>query len=291
MVKRGTLRGGVSFGVFDVITYIVIGLLVVITLIPFLNILAISMSGYDDKTLLFPRDFTLEAYAIMFSPRLYKSFLITVFIVIVSTVLHILVCLLTAFPLSRKYLPYRRFFLIFILITMLFGGGMVPYYLIINSLGMVDNLLVFIIPGLASGYNILLMKNFLLQVPESLEDAARIDGAGYFRILFKIFLPLSMLFIATLALFFGVGKWNDWFTAILFIHDNTQLYPIQNVLRMMVIDGNYGTIGGGMNIPDVSLTSAIKMAVIVIATVPIVCVYPFLQKYFVKGIFMGSVKE
>ena len=119
MVKRGTLRGGVSFGVFDVITYIVIGLLVVITLIPFLNILAISMSGYDDKTLLFPRDFTLEAYAIMFSPRLYKSFLITVFIVIVSTVLHILVCLLTAFPLSRKYLPYRRFFLIFMVIRLM----------------------------------------------------------------------------------------------------------------------------------------------------------------------------
>ncbi len=290
MVKK-SLKSGVKFGVFDVVIYAVIGLLVVITLIPFINILAISMSAYDDKTLLFPKNFTLKAYEIMFSPRLYKSFFITVFIVIVSTVLHVVLCLLTAYPLSRKYLPYRRFFLVFILITMLFGGGMVPYFLIVRALGLVDNIFTFIIPGLASGYNILLMKNFLLQIPESLEEAARMDGAGYFRILFQIFLPLSMPIIATLALFFGVGKWNDWFTAILFIRENTQLYPIQNVLRMMVIDGNYGTIGGGIIIPDATLTSAIKMAVIVIATLPIVCVYPFLQKYFVKGIFMGSVKE
>jgi len=181
--------------------------------------------------------------------------------------------------------------LLFLLITMLFGGGLIPYYLVIKDLGLIDNVLVHIIPGLVSGFNIILMKNFIQQIPGSLIEAARIDGAGFFRILFQIIAPLSKPILATLALFFGVGKWNEWYTTVLFIND-PDLYPIQNILRQMVVEGNMDTIGSGIvNRPEFTLSISIKMAVIVIATVPIMLVYPFLQKHFVKGIFMGSVKS
>ena len=178
--------------------------------------------------------------------------------------------------------------LIILLIPMLFGGGLIPLYLVIKSLGMLDSIWVFLIPGLVSPYNIILMKNFLLQVPDSLLEAARVDGAGHMTILFRIVAPLSKPILATLALFTGVGRWNDWFTAVMYIND-TRLYPIQNVLRDI-------TMGGSSLAPSIFTSSSyiadvsVQMAVTIIATIPIVLVYPFLQKYFVKGIFMGSVK-
>ena len=289
------LRKRKPLGIADVVIYGVFILLSAVTLIPFMNIIAISLSDYGavvtNKAMIFPEGLNFDAYYIIGDPAVLKSFLLTVMIVVVSTVLHLLLCLLTAYPLSKKDLPGRNVMLLFLLITMLFGGGLIPYYLVIKDLGLIDNVLVHIIPGLVSGFNIILMKNFIQQIPGSLIEAARIDGAGFFRVLFQIIAPLSKPILATLALFFGVGKWNEWYTTVLFIND-PDLYPIQNILRQMVVEGNMDTVGSGIvSRPEFTLSISIKMAVIVIATVPIMLVYPFLQKHFVKGIFMGSVKS
>lgn len=282
-------KGKTPFDYFLILFFVV---LAAITILPFLNIIAISFSGYaaviKDTGMLWPKDFTVEAYAIIGSPDIYRSFGMTILYVVVGTVMHLVMCLITVYALSNKNLPGRKVMLIILLIPMLFGGGLIPLYLVIKSLGMLDSIWVFLIPGLVSPYNIILMKNFLLQVPDSLLEAARVDGAGHMTILFRIVAPLSKPILATLALFTGVGRWNDWFTAVMYIND-THLYPIQNVLRDI-------TMGGSSLAPSIFTSSSyiadvsVQMAVTIIATIPIVLVYPFLQKYFVKGIFMGSVK-
>ena len=284
MVKKFT------FG--DVLIYIVLGILALTMIIPFLNIISISLSGYSavvsNKNMLFPQDITFSAYSIIFNEEVYWGMLVSAFMLIVGSVTHVFMCILTAYPLSRKQLPGRRVMLVFVLITMLFGGGIVPHYLTIKSLGLMDNLLVYILPSAIGGYTVILMKNFLLQIPDSLEEAARIDGATPFYILIRIMIPLSKPIIATMLLFSGVNYWNNWFTAVLFIR-NEDLYPIQNVLRNMVIENNLAAFGE-VNTME-SFDTSVKMAAIVIATVPIMLVYPFLQKYFASGIMLGSVKE
>lgn len=277
---------------FDYVLIIILTILAAITILPFMNIIAISFSDYasviENTGMIWPVNFNLEAYAIIGSPDIYRSFAMTIFYVVVGTVLHLIMCLITAYALSVKNLPGRKVMLMILVIPMLFGGGLIPTYLVIKSLGMLDSILVFIIPGLVSPYNIILMKNFLLQVPDSLFEAAQIDGAKHTTILFRIVAPLSKPILATLALFTGVGRWNDWFTAVMYIND-TKLYPIQNVLRDL-------TLGGSSLAPSIFTSSrytadiSVQMAVTIIATVPIILVYPFLQKYFVKGIFMGSIK-
>jgi len=291
MVKniRRKLR---NFTIADVIIYSVLALLTLTMIIPFMNIIAISLSDYSsvvqNKSMLIPKNIHFSAYSIIFNEEVYRSLILSAVIVVVGTALHIFVCLMAAYPLSKKYLPGRKFMLLFILITMLFSGGLIPYYFVIKALNLTNNLLVYILPGAAGAYTIVMMKNFLLQIPVSLEEAALMDGANYFYIMFRIIMPLSKPIIATLALFYGVGRWNDWFTAVLFIRDK-KLYTIQNVLRDMVIESNMGAFGN-VDLQQ-SYSTSVKMAAIVIATVPIMLVYPFLQKYFVKGIFLGSVKE
>lgn len=277
----------------DVLIYTLIALLVVITVLPFMNIIAISMSSYgkvvSSTAMLFPQEFTLTAYRSVFTEKVMVSFLWTVVICLASSALHILVCLLTAYPLSKRELPGINRILVFILIPMLFSGGLVPFYQLIRSLGWIDSWQVFIFPGLFSGYNVILMKNFIRQIPSSIEEAARIDGAGYFHILFRIIMPLSMPIISCLLLFYAVGKWNDWFTGMIYINTKSYLYPLQTVLREILSTGNLDNFNGFTAYRQVYPEST-KMAIVIFSIVPIACVYPFLQKYFVKGIFIGSVK-
>lgn len=292
MVKEKRLHKRNKFTIADVVIYAVLGLLTLSMIIPFLNVIAISLSDYksvvQDKGMLWPKNFNVSAYSIMFNPEIYRAMLVTIFSAVVGTLLHIAVCIMAAYALSKKFLPGRKFMLLFVIITMLFSGGLIPYYFVIRDLGLADTIWVYILPGAAGAYTIVMMKNFLLQIPSSLEEAARIDGASYFYILWRIIVPLSKPIIATLALFYGVGRWNDWFTAVLFVN-NKDLYTIQNVLRDMIIQNNMGAFGY-VDLDKV-FTESVKMAAIVVSTVPIMLVYPFLQKYFVKGIFMGSVKE
>lgn len=294
MVKRKDTKNDFRFGRFtlvDGIIYILLGLFVFTMVIPFMNIIAISLSDYasaaSNKTMLLPRNLTFSAYSILFNVEVYRALGVTAFVVVANTALHIVLCMMAAYPLSKKDLPGRKTMLIYVLFTMLFSGGTIPFYILIHSMGLNDNILVYILPGVVGGFTVILMKNFISQIPASLEEAALVDGANYLRILFGIIFPLSKPIIATMALFNGVGVWNNWFSAVLFVKDK-RLYLIQNVLREMLIEGNMGAFG------QTDLTKSyeisVKMAAIIIAIIPIVLVYPLVQKYFVKGMFLGSVK-
>lgn len=280
------------FTFVDAIIYVALALLAATMIIPFMNIVALSLSDYasalGNRSMLIPRNIQFDAYSILFNVEVYRSLILTAFVTVTGTILHVFVSLMAAYGLSKKDLPGRRFLITFVIFTFLFSGGLIPYYFIIKGLAIDNTIWVYILPGGVGAYSVVMMKNFLLRVSVSLQEAALIDGANHFRILLSIVIPLSKPILATLALFRGVGIWNNWFTAVLFVQDR-RLYVIQNILREMIVESNMGVFG---NVDLVSIfPESVKMAAIIIATVPIMCVYPFMQKYFVKGLFYGSVKE
>lgn len=278
----------------DIIIHICLVFSALATLFPFWHVLCVSITGYKayatTPLLFYPKDITLEAYNIIKDPSLLKSFGLTMLLVAAFTLLHAIVCVITAYPISKKYLPGRNFMILLVVFPMIFSGGIIPTYLVIKDLHLTNTFAILVLAGMFSGFNIVLMKNFFGQIPESLEDAAKIDGAGDYRILFEIYLPLCIPIIATVSLFAAVSKWNDYFTAQMYITKQS-LYPLQNVLREMIIEGNVDTASGGaLDTERMQLSVSIKMAVIMIATIPVVCIYPFVQKHFVKGVMVGSVK-
>ena len=283
--------GRERFGVADVVIYTIMGLVVLTMVIPFMNIVAISLSGYEaavsNTSMLFPQDLTFSAYEILLKPEVYRAIGITAFVTVANTALHIVLCMMLAYTLSQRKLPGRNLMMTLTLIPMLFSGGTIPMYILYKELGLADNILVYILPGVVSGYTVVLMRNFITQIPDSLEEAALLDGANYAQILVRIVFPLSKPIIATMALFNAVGVWNNWFTGVLFIH-NDDLKLIPNVLRDMLIEGNMGAFG--QLTQQQSYETSVQMAAIVIAIVPIFMVYPFIQKYFIKGMYIGSVK-
>lgn len=291
MVKFGKRR--VKVYAADVIITAVLLLLLIVTIIPFLNLLSLSVSSnraiLENKNMLFPRDFSLQAYGYIFSSEsIYVSFFMTVLITLVSTAFHVIVTVLSGYVLSTKGLPLRRFLMLFVLITMIFSGGLIPTYLVVSSLGMLDTFWVLVVPGAVSAYSIFLMKNFIMQIPEGLRDAAQIDGAGVIRTLVHVIVPLSVPIIATVALFCAVGKWNDWFSAYIYIKEERTLIPLQTLLQTLVVSPDTGS-NTGINTGE--FTEGFQSALIVFSILPVVIVYPFVQKYFVKGMFIGSVKE
>ncbi|MDD6200112.1 MAG: carbohydrate ABC transporter permease [Firmicutes bacterium] len=283
--------GREPFGFADVIIYLVLGLLVATMVIPFMNIVAISLSGYEaavnDSSMLLPKDLTFSAYEIIFKPEIYRALGVTAFVTVANTLLHIILCMMLAYPLTKKDLPGRKFLMYFVLFPMLFSGGTIPFYILIRELHLSDNILVYILPGVVSAYTVILMRNFIFQIPDGLEEAALLDGANYFQILVRIVFPLSKPIIATMALFNAVGVWNNWFTGVLFVKDKNLLL-IQNVLREMLIEGNMGAFG--QLTQQQSYDTSVQMAAIVVSILPIVMVYPFIQRYFAKGMYIGSVK-
>ena len=292
MVKAKKLKG---VSLFDYVNCAIMILFAIITLYPFWYVISVSLTEYSQfintKFLLYPKGINFEAYKIILTEEsLYRSFILTASVVVVYVVLHVFLCFITAYPLSKKNVPGRNFMLLLVVIPMVFSGGMIPTYLVIKSLGLMNTYTVLIITGAFSAYNTVLMKNFISQVPDALEEAAKIDGANDYYILFKIYLPMSLPIIATIALFAAVGKWNDYGTALYYI-SNSKLYPIQNVLRSMLVENSIDTVSGGFGQAEAfKLQTSSKMAAVVVATVPVVAVYPFVQKYFVKGIMLGSVK-
>ncbi|WP_366926001.1 carbohydrate ABC transporter permease [uncultured Paenibacillus sp.] len=198
-----------------------------------------------------------------------------------------------AYPLSKKYLPHRNLFTAFIVFTMFFSGGLIPNYLLIKELGLLDSRWSLILPGLIAAFTMIIVRNYFMSLPEEVEESARIDGANDMRILFSIVLPMSMPIIATISLWYAVAHWNAWFDSLLYISDPNKAV-LGNVLRKIVIEGSsqFQQFDQGFNqngqtavTPDI-----IKAATIMVATVPIICVYPFVQKYFVKGVIVGSLK-
>ncbi len=284
---------GYNYADWLIIAFFVI--FVLITLVPVLNILSLSISdnyaAIHNKGMLFP-DFahvTFDAYIAVFrSTAVYRSFFISLGVTLVATLIHMAVTILAGYTLSIKKLPGRMFLMIFLLITMLFSGGLIPGYLTISSYGLKDTFWVLVVPGAVSAYSIILMKNFIIHIPESLKEAAEIDGASPLYILINIIIPLSVPIIATLSLFCAVGKWNDWQTAFYYIKEARHLWPFQNVLQTIVVNMDTSNAQG----LDLSkLGEAFKNALIVISIIPITILYLFAQKYFIKGLFIGSVKE
>lgn len=264
------------------------------TALPLVYVFFKSLTSYRaSETGLRTVELNSGAYSYIFGDdKIYGAFFLTVGVVIISTVLHIAVTLLAAYPLSKKHLRGRNAMLIFVLITMVFNGGLIPYYVLITQqLDIDNNLLVYILPGLVSGFSIIIMKNFLGSILPSLEESARIDGATDFRVLFSVVLPLCKPIIATIGLWFAVFKWNDYMTGMLYMTKG-KYQLIQNLLRDMLISNQgMGNMLGLGHSETYMLMDNVKMAVIIIATVPIICLYPFVQKYFIHGVMLGSVKE
>ncbi|MBW7453103.1 carbohydrate ABC transporter permease [Paenibacillus sepulcri] len=240
----------------------------------------------------YPRGFTLENYRYLFSTPLFiRSIGVSTFLAVAGTVLGLIVTSALAYTLSRKRLLGRKTILMVILITILFHPGIIPNYLLIRDLNLMNSLWALILPALSSGWNVFLMKSFFDSIPASLEEAAVIDGCNDLQVWWRIILPLSLPALATFGLFFAVAHWNVFFNAVLYINDFRK-WPLQLVLRQMLIDSN--TSAGGGNVlqeGQIINPQSIKMAAVIIATVPIMMVYPFLQKHFTKGVMVGSVKE
>ncbi len=299
MVKRRLQKVPAGERIGKIAIYLILTISSVICLYPLLNVFAKSFSEAhavtENPMMIIPEDLTLEAYKyILKTPVLLKSFGITVFSTIVGTALNLLITMTCAYALSRVNAPGNKIMLWIVVIPMLFGGGLIPTYILLSNLNLIDSIWVLIIPSLLSPVNALLVRNFIWSIPDSLCESATIDGASEMRILWSIILPLSKPIIATVGLFYAVGHWNDYFTGLYFINDNTK-WPLQVLLRSIIVDFNTA----GMGSINTSLMGTeglviqpdnIKAACIIFATIPIVLVYPFLQKYFVKGVIVGAVK-
>ncbi|MGG1552032.1 carbohydrate ABC transporter permease [Paenibacillus ferrarius] len=288
-----------SFGsrLFDVTNVTLLLIFALITFIPFIYIIAGSFATQKELLqrgfILFPTEFSLSAYEFIFSTStLMRSMGVTIFITVAGTFINIVMTCLMAYPLARKDLDFRRPIQMAVIFTMLFSGGMIPTFLVIKQLGMMDTYWSLLIPGAISAFNLIIMRNFFQQLPDGLEESAKIDGCSDPGILFRIAIPLSLPAIATFSLFYAVGHWNTFFSAVLYINDAAK-WPIQVLLRQIVIMSDGGGLGDSTALgadfvqpPEQS----VKMAVIVISTLPILLVYPFLQKHFAKGVLLGSVK-
>lgn len=241
-----------------------------------------------------PRQFSLESYGAVFRNReIFTAFGIAVLKTVIGTATSVLFTAMVAYGLSKTYLVGRKYFMLLGIITMFFSGGLIPYFLLIKQLGMLDSFLVYIIPALFGFYNAIIFMTFFRNIPVELEESAKIDGANDFVIFLKIILPVSGPVIATIALFNGVGQWNDYFTGVIYITKEQWLIPIQTFLYKVISESSSTRIVANMpaSVRNSMVTSTtIKYATMVITTFPIVCVYPFLQKYFVQGIMVGSVK-
>lgn len=279
--------------VFDAASAFLLAFVLVITVYPFWNVLVGSVSsiGHIIKNgfILWPDGFHWEAYRQVFRndliPTAYGNTLVVTF---AGTAISMLLTVVGAYVLSLRKLPGRTAITLFFVFTMLFSGGLVPTYLVVNRVGLIDTLWALILPGAISTYNLILMRNFFESVPEALFEAASIDGETILGYLVRILLPLSTAALATIALFYAVGYWNDYFKSIIYIRNN-RLWPMQTVLRQALMTAQFNT----MMYDDASQTLAsetLKNAMIVITVLPIICVYPFIQKYFVKGVMVGSLK-
>ncbi|RAV10491.1 carbohydrate ABC transporter permease [Paenibacillus contaminans] len=282
---------------FDILNGLFLLALTLVVIIPFWYMLAVSFSPVSEslggRFYLIPKEFLLEAYQYLFSTdRFMKSIGNSIYITAVGTAFNIIVSITLAYALSKKTLPGRKLILLMMLFTMVFSGGMIPKYLLIKWLGLLNSYWALILPAATNAFTILVMKTFFQNLPESLDEAARIDGAGEVRILVSVVIPLSMPIIATFSLFFMVSHWNEFFGAIIYLSDNAK-WPIQVLLRLMVVVGE--TKIGSESTLDFEMVSKVgdnvKMAAIIVAMLPIVVVYPFLQKHFAKGAMLGSIKE
>lgn len=296
MAAVGQKRKRIS--AFPIFNYTFFAIVALLMLFPLWNVIVISLTDYRDYVadplMIFPKQISLEAYQYIFaSDDLITALKVTVLITLSGTLSSMFFSMTGAYALSKRRMPGRNLFLTLILITMFFSGGIVPNFLLIKDLGIYDTLWSLILPTMINTWYLIIMKNYFAGLPEALEESARIDGANDLHILFRIILPISMPIIATFTLFYGVDHWNEWWNAMMYIND-THKYPLQLVLRNLIVK-NFSSASMAtayaQDSAEFVAKENIKMATAVVAIVPITLVYPFLQKYFAKGVMVGAIKS
>lgn len=290
------LKSSISDRVFDICNYALMFLLIVVTVQPFYYVLCASLSNAEGVAaangfLLFPKGFNLEGYKAVFSNQMifigYKN---TLFYVVVGTLLNIVFTTIFAYSLSRKGTFWGSKVMFLVTFTMFIGGGMIPRYILIQKLGMMGTPWAILLPDVIATWNLIVMRTSFQELPDSLEEAAKIDGASDWTIFSKIAVPLAMPTIAVMVLFYGVGRWNGWFNASIYLKQR-EMFPLQLILREILILNSMDDMSiGTTSDMKVSVEETIKYATIIVATLPILLAYPFLQKYFVKGVMVGAIK-
>lgn len=290
MLKRS--RGEKIFGVFNTV---ILFALLLLTLYPCLYVLFASFSDpvelYDgSKLLLFPRGFNIINYNYVFKEKLlWTGYANTIIYTVIGTFLCVILTTFAAYGLSRRDLPGKNVMIMLMTFSMYFSGGMIPNFLVVKSLNLLDTRLAMILPGAVNTFNFIIELTYFKGMPYELEEAAKIDGANHFTILFKIMMPLAKASIAVIALYYAVAFWNDYVNALLYINDQ-KLYPLQLVLREILFQGSMDSQSAANVDQADAVSETIKYATMVVSTVPILCVYPFIQKYFVQGVMIGAVK-
>ena len=298
MLKRSGLnkRGPVDL-VFDGLIYLFMLLFFIIVAYPILYVLALSFSSREavlnNEVYIIPVGFNFDNYKLVLKHEfLPKAFLNSVFYTVFGTLYSMILTILGAYALSRKNYFGRDFIMFLIAFTMMFGGGMIPSYMLIKNLGLLNTRLALIIPFAVSQYNLIVMRTYMQQIPSAIEESAKLDGANDFVILFRIFVPMSKPVIATITLFYAAGQWNDFFSGLIYLDDKNK-FPLQLVIRDLLITQNDATLNQGLAAQQgmPSLTpGGFRAAIVVVTVLPLLVVYPFIQKYFVKGVMLGSIK-
>lgn len=303
MAKTGSLtRSSLFDRGFDIFVYLFMTFIGLITLYPFLNVLAISLNDATDSVrggiYLWPRQFTLENYKTIFLyNHLFVAFRVSVLRTVIGTVLGVFCASMLAYTISRTDFVARRLVSTMFAVTMYVSGGMIPVYMLIRNLHLMNTFWVYILPGLVSAWNVFVIRSYMDGLPPSLQESAKLDGANDFVIFYKIIFPLCLPVIATIALFIAVGQWNSWFDTFLYNSRREELTTLQYELMKILVNTQFSSASStAWRSADSELTTrvspeAIRMAITIIATVPILLVYPFLQKYFVKGLTLGAVKS
>jgi ABC-type sugar transport system, permease component len=284
-----------SIRLSDIVIMLIVGVAMIVCLVPFLHIIAISLSSkqeiMSDRVTIFPRGFDWHAYEIVFQDaRMLWSMGLTIVLTVTFTAISMLMSIFAAYPLNKENLKGRSFFMMLIVFTMFFSGGLIPEYLLVKQLGLLDNLFSLILPGMISAFNLIILRTFFSTIPASLEESAHLDGSSHIGTLIRIVLPLSMPVLATLSLFYAVSRWNGFMDALFYI-TNSELYPIQLKLYQVVMNSMVTDLTAQEGAAQMDIIpEGIKAASIMFATAPILIVYPWLQRYFVSGIMIGAVK-
>ncbi|CAM3175424.1 carbohydrate ABC transporter permease [Paenibacillus taichungensis] len=287
--------------ILKIVIYALLSILAFITFYPFWNSLVLSLNvGFDTSSggiTFWPRQFTLENYAVVFQEKnIYNAYLITILRTVIGTVCALLFTSLFAYAMSKKGIMFKKTYMILAVITMFFSGGIIPYFILVYHLQLYDTFLFLVLHGMVNVYNMIIFRTFFMELPDGLEESAKMDGCSNFGVFFRIVLPVSGPVMATLGLFTAVFLWNDWFIPAVFI-SNQNLIPLQTLLVQIINAGTTASLMTNLNsyaqsmVQNTVTVKSLQMATMMVATLPILMIYPFLQKYFVKGVLVGSLKE
>jgi putative aldouronate transport system permease protein len=287
--------------ILKIVIYALLSILAFVTFYPFWNSLVLSLNVGSDTSsggvTFWPRQFTLENYAVVFQEKnIYNAYLITILRTVIGTVCALLFTSLFAYAMSKKGIMFKKTYMILAVITMFFSGGIIPYFILVYHLQLYDTFLFLVLHGMVNVYNMIIFRTFFMELPDGLEESAKMDGCSNFGVFFRIVLPVSGPVMATLGLFTAVFLWNDWFIPAVFI-SNQNLIPLQTLLVQIINAGTTASLMTNLNsyaqsmVQNTVTVKSLQMATMMVATLPILMIYPFLQKYFVKGVLVGSLKE